>query len=117
MSLWSTNNEGRDINTKITLGMMPGVSDLLLKDFRGLIGIENKVKGTRHDRDHVMRQARWILTVCDSGGFCDNLEQFQRIVKGESAWYQPEVVLKYLSTIRAKTFTWDYEIIKNTSRD
>lgn len=112
--LWSTNNEGRDINTKISMGMLPGVSDLLLKDHRGLIGLEAKYKGCRHDRLHVIRQATWILDACDSGGFFDNLQQFQKIVKGKDVFYPASDILRYLIYIQTKTFIWDYEIITST---
>ena len=105
--LWSTNNEGRDVNTKMTMGMRAGVSDLCLKDGRGLGGIELKAHGEVHTVSHVIRQATWIINVCDFGGFCDNLEQFQRIVQGEPCWYDPRKVLEYLKTLKTKSFTWD----------
>jgi hypothetical protein len=33
-NLWAVFNEGRDVNTKLSLGLRAGVSDLLLKDHR-----------------------------------------------------------------------------------
>ena len=105
--LWSSNNEGRDVNTKLSMGMRPGVSDLCLKDDRGLGGIEFKYPGETHPVSHIRRQCEWILAVCDFGGFCDNLDQFKRIVYGEPAWYDPRKVLVYLATLKTKSFIWD----------
>ena len=106
--LWSVSNEGKNVSGKISLGMLGGVSDLLLyeKNGRGLIGIEMKHPGESHNVAHVQRQARWILDVCN-GGFCDNLFQFQRIIQGEDCWYDPIKVLAYLKTLKTKSFTWD----------
>ena len=104
---WATNNEGRDVNTKMTMGMRAGVSDLCLKDHRGFGGIELKVTGAAHDVKHVMRQAQWIINVCDFGGFCDSKDMFIRIVQGEPCWYDPRKVLEYLKTLKTKSFTWD----------
>lgn len=105
--LWATNNEGRDVNTKMTMGMRAGVSDLCLKDGRGLGGIELKAHGEVHTVSHVIRQATWIINVCDFGGFCDSKDIFIRIVQGEPCWYDPRKVLEYLKTLKTKSFTWD----------
>ena len=104
---WSTNNEGRDVNTKLSMGMRAGVSDLCLKDERGFGGIEIKAHGESHDVKHVIRQAQWIINVCDFGGFCDSLEQFQSVVQGTGECYDPKRVLAYLNTLKTKSFTWD----------
>jgi hypothetical protein len=108
-SLWATFNEGQNVSGKISIGLQGGVSDLLLyeRNGRGLIGIEMKYPGESHNVLHVIRQAQWILDVCDCGGLVDNLFQFQRIIQGESAWYDPERVLAYLDTIKTKSFVWD----------
>lgn len=106
-ALWGTFNEGRDVATKISMGLLPGVSDLLLKDSRGLIGIEMKYPGEQHPVHHLITQARWIIDTCDGGGFCDSFEQFKSIVQGKAAWYDPKNVLSYLLTLRVKSITWD----------
>ena len=106
-NLWATFNEGRDVNTRLSMGMRAGASDLLLKDGRGLIGIEMKYPGETHLVTHLIRQAEWLINVCDGGGFCDNLEQFQYICNGANVWYDPKVVLAYLRGIKNKYFIWD----------
>lgn len=108
-ALWATFNEGQNVSGKISMGLQGGVSDLLLYERagRGLIGIEMKYPGESHNVLHVTRQCNWILDVCDGGGFCDNLEQFQRIIQGEPAWYDPRKVLAYLATVKANSFVWD----------
>jgi hypothetical protein len=109
-NLWAVFNEGRDVNTKLSLGLRAGVSDLLLKDHRGLVGIEMKYIGETHVVTHLIRQAEWIQNVCDKGGFCDNLEQFKNIAGGDPAWYDPGIVLYYLRRIKTKHFVWDSSI-------
>ena len=106
-NLWSVSNEGRDVNTKMSLGMRPGASDLMWKDHRGLIPIEMKYPGETHTYEHLVRQAEWIINVGDGGGFCDNLDQFKAIISGQPAWYDPRVVLEYLHRLRNKYVVWD----------
>ena len=106
-SLWSTNNEGHDVGKKLAMGMLPGVSDICLKDHRGLGGLELKYPGESHDVKHVINQAEWIIETCDFGGFIDNLQSFIDTVKGHSAWIDPVSVREYLLTVKTKTFIWD----------
>ena len=108
-ALFSVFNEGVNVGGKISLGMVGGVSDLLLyeREGRGLIGIEMKYTGESHNVLHVIRQCNWIIDVCDGGGFVDSLDQFKRIVYGEPAWYDPRKVLLYLATLKTKSFIWD----------
>lgn len=105
--LWATFNEGRDVSTKISMGLLPGVSDLILKDYRGMGGLEAKFPGETHTVDHLKKQATWIIETCDFGGFFDSVEQFKAIIQGKSAWYDPRVVLKYLESVRIKSIVWD----------
>ena len=105
--LWATFNEGQNVGGKLSMGMLAGVSDLLLKDDRGLIGIEMKFSGNSHDVIHLRRQANWILNTCDGGGFCDGKNMFIRIVMGEDAWVKPDVVLNWLKDVKTKTIVWD----------
>lgn len=106
-SLWATFNEGLNTGGKISMGMVAGVPDLLLRDERGLIGIEMKLRGKSHNVKHLRKQASWINTVCDDGGFCDNFEQFKRIIQGESAWYKTESVLYWLNNVKSSSVIWD----------
>lgn len=115
-NLWATFNEGQNVNTKMSLGLMPGVSDLLYWEplYRGLIGIEIKHEGESHKVEHVIRQAEWILTVPGTGGFCDSLGIFQDIIKGSSNGIPPENVIEYLKALKSNTFVWNRNLfLKN----
>ena len=107
-NLWATMNEGRDVNTKRSMGMMEGVSDLLYfcPESKSLIAIEMKLEGTSHSVAHLKRQARWILDVPQLGGFCDSIEMFQKIIRRESNGIDPQKVFDYLEKINQKTITW-----------
>lgn len=111
-NLWATMNEGRDVNTKRSLGMMEGVSDLLYFDpiSEKLVAIEMKLEGTSHSVPHLIRQAKWIIDVPRIGGFCDSFEMFQSIIKRESDGIDPRRVLSYLENIKQKTITWKNEL-------
>jgi len=108
-NLWATFNEGLNSNGKISMGMVPGVPDLFLYEpkKRGLVGIEMKYIGEKHEVLHVVRQANFILDVCDAGGFCDSKNQFMQIIQGQFEWYDPRKVLVYLATLKTKSFVWD----------
>jgi hypothetical protein len=109
--LFAVFNEGLNVSGKISMGLVPGVSDLLYyeKDGRKLIGIELKFPGESHDIQHVIRQCKFIIDVCDSGGFCDNLEQFKQLIQGGSTLYDPQKVLAYLESLKTKSFVWNSE--------
>ena len=108
-ALWATFNEGANVGGKISLGLQPGVPDLLLyeRGGRGLMGIEMKAPGESHGVAHGLRQCQFILDVCDTGGFCDSLEDFKKIIAGTSSGFAPSKVIDYLYTVKAKSFTWD----------
>jgi hypothetical protein len=111
-SLWATFNEGQNVSGKISIGLQGGVSDLLLyeRNGRGLIGIEMKYPGESHNVLHVIRQAQWILDVCDCGGFVDTRNSFIEIIKGNDSWIDPKNLLIYLEKLRTKTFIWNSSI-------
>jgi hypothetical protein len=112
--LWATFNEGQDVNTKESMGLMPGASDLIYKETpgRGLIPLELKFPGEDHEVSRIIRQAEFIMDVGDYGGFVDNLEQFQRIIQGENCWIDPVKVLKYCKSIKNKTLTWNKNLFE-----
>lgn len=105
-NLWATFNEGLNMSVKLSTGLVGGVSDLLYKDPANgdLVGIEIKFKGKNHDSKHLIRQADWILDVCDRGGFCDSLEMFQEIIRGEHDGIDPREVIKKASV--SKSVVW-----------
>jgi len=113
-NLFAVFNEGIDVNTKNSMGMVPGVSDLLYYESwkRGLLGLECKSPGMSHSVAKLIRQAKWIIDVCDGGGFFDDYEQFQRIIKGENCWIDPKKVLAFCEHTNKKTIIWNREIFK-----
>lgn len=116
-NLWATFNEGRDVNTKRTMGLLEGVSDLLyFCPIYGLTAIEMKFEGKSHETKRLISQAEWILEVPKRGGFCDSLEMFQQIIRGKSQGIDPQAVINYCKQQKTKTITWKNERFKNFIR-
>ena len=68
--LWSTRNQtfsARDGQKQKAMGMTAGVADLIYHN-EGLMGLEVKVKGEEHKRDHIINQLNWGKTITESGG-------------------------------------------------
>jgi hypothetical protein len=87
----------------IARGMVEGVSDLLYTDDqRKLIGVEIKHIEKIHKRDHVIRQANWIINNCYSGGFCVSIDMFFNIIEGRSNGIDPNYVLQHLEKYSTK---------------
>lgn len=82
----------------VAKGMIEGVSDLLFSDYsKRLIAIEVKHPDKKHKREHIIRQAQWIIKSAYSGGFCVSVEMFWGMIAGKSNGICPLRVLKYLS--------------------
>jgi len=113
-NLWTTFNEGKNVGQRLSMGMVAGVSDRLYYESwnRGLIGLEFKFPNTKHDVNHLITQALWISDVCDTGGFVDNLAQFQRIIRGENCWYSPEKVIEYCRSVKTGSIVWKSELFR-----
>ena len=118
-SLWATFNEGQNVNNKNSLGLIPGVSDLLYNENwnRGLIGLEMKYPGERHDTARLISQATWIIEICNCGGFVDDFDMFRRVIKGENCWIDPVRVLEYCRKIKHKTIEWDKRLFLGENSD
>jgi len=82
---FQTSNSKRDTMVKRGLGLVPGVSDLIYfpkpDSGRLTMGLEVKVPGSYHDKDHVLRQCDW-MDVCnpEEGYFCLTLIGFNSII-------------------------------------
>lgn len=112
-NLWATFNEGRDVNTKFSLGLTPYVPDLLYFEpwGRGLVGIEMKFPGEVHEVSRLIGQAKWMLEVSSVGYFCDSLEMFKTIIEGGRG-ILPLQVLDYCNKLTSKSLTWNNELFK-----
>lgn len=78
----------------IARGMIEGVSDLLYTDNqKRLIAIECKHVDRLHKRDHIIRQANWIINNAYSGGFCTSVDMFFNIIEGRSNGIDPRKLL------------------------
>ena len=108
--LWATFNEGKNVNTKFSLGLIPGVSDLLYYEptGRGLVGIEMKFPGETHEVRRIKTQAQWLIDVCSVGYFCDSLEMFQSIITGGDG-IDPSLVLSFCSSLKTASLIWNNE--------
>ena len=71
-SLFAVNNEAalgpKQAQQLKAIGVVAGVADLIYFNFDILIGIEVKVKGRRHDLDHVKQQLTWGRHLISKGG-------------------------------------------------
>jgi hypothetical protein len=108
--LFAVFNEGRDVSTKMSMGLTPGVSDLIYIGEDGkAYGYELKQLGTEHNVSHLIEQASWLIEVLSGRGwFCDSLEAFQRAILGDhSLCISPVKVLDYCRKLRTKTVLWD----------
>ncbi len=88
---------------KLTLGLVKGVSDLLLSDKGMMVGIELKTLNSRHNAKHVIEQAEWILKWCGRGGFCTSVEMFWDIYYGRSNGIPPQKVIDYIKKEKIST--------------
>jgi hypothetical protein len=83
ISTFQNSNTGRQGKQKKAIGLVAGVSDMLyFPPFGGTIPIEIKVKGTRHDKAHVIHQCEWIISVHGSGYFALSVDGFMACIDG-----------------------------------
>lgn len=88
----------------IARGMIEGVSDLLYTDDRRrLIAIEVKHVDKLHRRDHIVRQANWIINNAYSGGFCTSVDMFFNIIEGRSNGIDPKKLLSAMENNSTKS--------------
>lgn len=89
----------------ISRGMIEGVSDLLYTDDqRRLVAVEMKHLDRLHKRDHIIKQANWILQNTYRGGFCVSLNMFWDIIEGRSNGIDPNYVLEHMGNRSAVRF-------------
>ena len=70
-SLFEVNNNPngiKDAMRRRALGMVAGVSDLILVACNTFAGIELKHTKTKHKKDHISKQLRWGEHVISQGG-------------------------------------------------
>ena len=92
-----------------SLGLIAGVSDLLLCDNGVLVGIEVKAPNSIHNIEHLIRQAKWLLKVPKRGYFCDSLDVFVDILEGREG-IDPQIVLDHCLACKKKSLTWCREL-------
>jgi len=86
--LWSVRNNTfsiRDGNTQKAMGMRKGVADLNFFEDGVLIGIEIKLPGSWHSREHILDQYIWGETITKEGGeyyMVTSVEGFLRVIEG-----------------------------------
>lgn len=86
--LWATNNNTYSMRHGMAMkarGLIDGVSDLILFDYSvgGFFGVELKLPGKVHNKDHIRQQIKWGRTIQENGGqyrIVRSLEGFQSIV-------------------------------------
>lgn len=69
--LWATANRTfsiKDGQTQMAMGMIPGVSDLILFYKKRMVALEVKVIGKIHKKEHIERQLEWGKKIEANGG-------------------------------------------------
>lgn len=69
--LWATGNRTlseRDGMKQKAMGLVAGVSDLIYFKNGIFVGIEVKVKGSKHSKSHIKKQLEWGLKIEQNGG-------------------------------------------------
>jgi len=107
-SLWSTRNTTfsvRDGQTQKAMGMIPGVSDLILYFEGKFIGIEVKVRGSSHSSKHVAQQLKWGDKIIKAGGrwvIVTSVEEFWEVLNERDPLYTAEKVRQMLLDGKSK---------------
>lgn len=87
----------------ITRGFVPGVSDMIfIDDNFEIVPIEIKHPEKIHKRDHIIRQAKWMINNSRRGGFCTSIDMFFDIIEGRSNGIDPKHVLQHLEKYSKK---------------
>jgi len=85
---------GAQGSNMLSLGLIPGVSDLILINDGIMSGIEMKAPDTKHDIAHVLEQSKFILNNCYDGWFCVSLPMFQDIINKTGLGIDPLDVVR-----------------------
>lgn len=87
--LFAVNNEANSDKQAMAfkaLGVVRGVSDLIYYDGNRFVGIEIKVKGKKHGRNHIMNQHEWGLKIQITGGeyyIVTSVKSFLSVIEGK----------------------------------
>lgn len=73
----------------LSMGLVPGVPDLILLENGQTTGIEMKAPETYHSTVHVLEQCRFLLDNCYFGWFCTSIEMFAGIVEKTGSGIDP----------------------------
>lgn len=86
-----------------TIGVVSGVSDLIHCPNGDMVAIEVKHPEETHNRDHILNQANWLLSVPKKGYFCASIDGFWSIINGGEG-ICPLRVIEYLKTHKTVKF-------------
>ena len=87
------------------MGMVRGVSDLCyIREDGSIVGIEVKLPGKRHQKDHIANQWRWGMN-CSEWYILTEVEEIHAIVKDEiqNIKYTRSEVMILLNETKTKT--------------
>lgn len=107
-TLWANFAEQNKIQASIKkpLGLVRALPDLMTVQDGKLIGIELKLPGTKHERNHLIEQATWLIERPYKGYFCDSLDMAKGILEGTGEGIDPRKVLRYIQSSKNKYFLW-----------
>lgn len=107
-TLWANFAEQNNVQASIKkpLGLVRALPDLMTVRDGQLIGIELKLRGTRHDRRHLIEQATWLIKNPAKGYFCDSLDMAKAILEGTGEGIDPRKILQYIEASKNRSFLW-----------
>ena len=107
-TLWANFAEQNKVQAsmKKPLGLVRSLPDLMNVQDGKLIGIELKLPGTRHERNHLIEQATWLIKNPHKGYFCDSLDMAKAILTGTGEGIDPRMILRYIQASKNKSFLW-----------
>ncbi|MCH9621034.1 MAG: hypothetical protein S4CHLAM20_04480 [Chlamydiia bacterium] len=88
-----------------SMGMFPGVSDLCyIREDKTIVGIEVKLPGKRHPKDHIINQYNWGLNASEWYVLTE-LDEIHAIVQSApyAVKYRRDVVLELIKKTKTKS--------------
>lgn len=95
--------DGKDGSKKRSMGTRAGVSDLLWFNNGRCHGLELKVACKRHEADHILDQAKFIIEKCQHGAFITSLEMFWDYTEHGGIGIPAQFVKDYILRTGVKT--------------
>lgn len=106
--LWATMNRTlslKDGQTQMAMGMIAGVSDLILFYKKKMVALEIKVVGKIHKKQHIERQLEWGKQIEANGGryfVITSVFEFWEVFNGNEVKYGVNGIEKLLKDAKSQ---------------